>query len=276
MFLTDTDSTSLQFIVVSSVRSTFIEEQVRNILFEIFSKNEIRERFDKSDKFWEQFGVCEPQNQKVLGLYEVESIDDPYLVTLAVNPKEYFEYFKSENVNKKHKGIKKGAAGMEYENYAERIKLLFDFDSFKKPTKDCKPVVRISVKKGEMTTHRIVKCKFSQLNDKRFYFTNAIISLPFGHLALSELDEFKKNKGQRIEDCFLQCKDELLELEKKALKKCPRLNFLDNILLQSFKVVDKENLNDYLYNTSGQSVLDFILEQGWTNTPTTESSKEMC
>ena len=49
--LTDTDSNSLQFIVVSSVSSIFTEEQVRNILFEIFSKHEIRERFDKSDKF---------------------------------------------------------------------------------------------------------------------------------------------------------------------------------------------------------------------------------
>ena len=267
--LTDTDSTSLQFIVVSSVSSTFIDEQVRNILFEIFSKNEIRERFDKSDKFL-------PENQKVLGLYEVESIDDPCLVTLAVNPKEYFEYFKSENVNKKHKGIKKGSAGMEYENYAERIKPLHDFDSFKKPKDDKKPVVRISVKKGEMTTHRIVKSKFSQLNDKKFYFPNAIISLPFGHSALKELDEFKRNKGQKIEDYFLQCRNDLLELEKKALKKCPRLNFLDNILVQPFKVVDKRNLNEYLYNTSGQSVLDFILEQGWKDTPTTESLKEMC
>ena len=50
--LTDIDSTSLQFIIVSSIRSTFTEKQVRNILFEIFSKTKIRERFDKSDKFW--------------------------------------------------------------------------------------------------------------------------------------------------------------------------------------------------------------------------------
>ena len=105
-------------------------------------------------------------------------------------------------------------------------------------------LVRISVKKGEMTTHKIVKSKFSQLNDKRFYFPNAVISLPFGHSALN--DEFKKNKGQKIEDYFLQNRDDLLDLEKKALKKSPRLNFLDNILTQSFKVVDKENLNIYI------------------------------
>ena len=216
--LTDTDSTCIQFIVVSNIKSIFTEDQVKNILFEIFSENEIRNRFDTSDKFWEQFGVCKPENQKVLGLYEVESINDPCLVTLAVNPREYFEYFKSENINKKHKGIKKGSSGMDYENYAERIKPLYNFDSFKKPKTDSTPMVKISVKKGEMTTRKIVKSKFSQLNDKRFYFPNAIILLPFGHSALKELDDLKKNKGQRIEDYFLQDRYKILEMEKKLLK----------------------------------------------------------
>ena len=158
---------------MSNIQSTFTEEEVRNILFETFSKNEIKKRLDKSDRFWELFNVCIPENQKVLSLYEVECINDPCLVTLAVNPKEYYEYFKSENINKKHKGDKKGSSGMEYENYAERIKPLYEFDSFKKSKKDMKKVVRISVKKGEMTSHQIVKSKFSQLNDKRFYFPNS-------------------------------------------------------------------------------------------------------
>ena len=74
----------------------------------------------------------------MLGLYEVESINDQCLVTLAVNPKEYFEYFKSHNVNKKHKGIKKGSAVMEYSNYAARIKALFNFDSYAKPKNEKK------------------------------------------------------------------------------------------------------------------------------------------
>ena len=200
--LTDTGSTSIQFLVVSSVQSTFTEEHVRNILFEIFSKTEIRNRFDKSDKFWEQFGVCEPKNQKMFSLYEVENINDPCMITLALNPKEYFEYFKSKNINKKHKGVKKGSLGMDFENYAERIKPLFDFKSYKKPKKGTKSVVRISVKKREMTTRQIVKSKFLLLNDKRFYFPNSIISLPFGYLTLKEIDEYKKNKGQRIAKLF--------------------------------------------------------------------------
>ena len=105
--LTNTDSTSIQFVIVSDPSSTYPECDVRDILFEIFFSTEIRERFDKSDEFWRRFGLHCPQNQKVLGLYEIENIKDPCYVTLAVNPKEYFEYFKSDNINKKRKGIKK-------------------------------------------------------------------------------------------------------------------------------------------------------------------------
>ena len=242
--LTDTDSTSLQFIIVSDSSSTYPECDVRDTLFEIFSSVEIQARFNKSDEFWRRFGVHCPQNQKVLGLYEVRHIDNPCYVTLAVNPKEYFEYFKSDNVIKKHKGIKKGTTGMEYENYAERIKPLFDFKSYKKPKADMKEVFCISVKNGEMTTHKITKTKFSQLNDKRFYFPNGILSLPFGHLTLNELDGYKKIKGQIIEKYFWTEKETLLEFEKKALKNCPRLDFLNNILLQvPPKIVNIDLLN---------------------------------
>ena len=105
--LTDTDSTSIQFIIVSDPSSMYPECDVRDILFEIFSKSKISKRFDKSNEFWRQFNVFSPEEQKVLGLYEVENIDDPCYVTLAVNPKEYFEHFKSESCNKKTRGLKK-------------------------------------------------------------------------------------------------------------------------------------------------------------------------
>ena len=145
--LTDTDSPSLQLSIVSDPKSMFPECVVCYILSEIFSRTEIRNRFDKSDEFWKKFNVHMPQNQKVFGLYEVENINDPCFVTLAVNPEEYLEYFKSENVNKKQEGIKKGLVGMDFENFAERIKPLYNFDTYVKPKKDTKTVVRISVKK---------------------------------------------------------------------------------------------------------------------------------
>ena len=267
--LTDTDSISQQFIIVSEPASTYPGCNVRDILFDIFSYTEIRHRFDKFDEFWRRFGVHCPQNQKVFGLYEVEHIDDPSYVTLAINRKEYLEYFKSEKVNKKHKSIKKGIRGMEYENFAERIKPLYDFDSYQPPKAGTKEVVRISVKKGEMTTHKIVKTKFSQLNNKRFYFPSGILSLPFGHLSLTEIDSHKKSKGQRIEKYFWCEKENLLSLEKKALLATPRLNVLNTILLQKPKIVsvdctkfDRNTL--FLYKEQRQkSILDFILCAGW-------------
>ena len=176
--LTDTDSTSIQFIVISDSSSTYRECDVRDIFFEIFSRTEIRERFDKSNEFWKKIDVHVP---------EVENMNDPCYVTLAVNPKEYFEYFESENCNKKHKGIKKGAKGMEYENYAEQIKPIIDFKTYQKPKADIKSVGRISVKKGEITTYLIKKNKFSELNDK---------------LTLKKLMNIKKVKVGKLKNIF--------------------------------------------------------------------------
>ena len=48
--------------------------------------------------------------------------------------------------------------------------------------------------------------------------------------------------------------------------------------MQPFKVVHKDNIETYLYNPNDQSVLDFVLEQGWTkdlkDTPPTEPLME--
>ena len=164
---------------------------------------------------------------------------------------------------------------MDYENYAERIKPLYDFASFKKPKADMKSLIRISVKKGEMTTHKVTKTKFSQLNDERFYFLNAILSLPYGHTALKQ---YLKKAGTEDGELFYEKKRKLLELDRCALKKCSRLKILDGILSQSFKVIHKKDPHMYLYNPTNQSILDFVLDQEWMKdsaaTPTTDNLME--
>ena len=59
---------------------------------------------------------------------------------------------------------------MEYENYAEQIKPIIDFKSYQKPKADRKSVARISVKKGEMTTHLVRKNKFHNIMINDFIF----------------------------------------------------------------------------------------------------------
>ena len=67
-------------------------------------------------------------------------------------------------------------------------------------------MVRFSVKKGDMTTCQIEKNKFSQINDKRFYFPKAIVSLPFGHCALKQLDKYKKKEGAKNRELLFKKK----------------------------------------------------------------------
>ena len=96
-----------------------------------------------------------------------------------------------------------------------------------------------------MVTTSIVKTKFLQLNDKRFYFPYGILSLPFGHPSFKELDEFKNEKGQRIEEYFWEEKEKLLAIEKTVLQNTPRLRLFDKILNQQPKIVDLNQVPDF-------------------------------
>ena len=189
--LTDTDSTSLLFIAIPEASSDFDKSKVRDIIFEVIVKTSIYKRFDSSHPFWDNFKAQRPKTKQKIRLVRTEHIDNPCYVTLAVNPKEYFEFFEDYYTNKKHKGIKKGSRGMEFSNYSNGIKSLVNFDTFEK----------------------------LPANDKRFYFPDSILSLPYGHPSLSEIDNFKRQKGQKIEKYFWEEKDNLLKMEKKALKK---------------------------------------------------------
>ena len=89
--------------------------------------------------------------------------------------------FKDLALNKKHEGIKMRSSGMRFENVVGRIKSLVNFETFEEPPAEYKEVSRLFIVQGEMIKKTVVKTKFSQLNNKRFYFPDGIVSLPFGH-----------------------------------------------------------------------------------------------
>ena len=62
--------------------------------------------------------------KKKLGYYEIENIDNPCILTLSVNPKEYLEILKNQHQNRKHKGIKKGSPGLGFENFFIKNKII--------------------------------------------------------------------------------------------------------------------------------------------------------
>ena len=62
--LTDTDSTSLQFVIISDTSSDIAEPKIRNIIFEVIISTKIYNRFDTSHPFWDNFNARKPKRQK--------------------------------------------------------------------------------------------------------------------------------------------------------------------------------------------------------------------
>ena len=148
--LTETDSTALKFIFLSDPNSDIPKEKFRDIIFEVIVVSEIYKRLDTSHEFWNIFGARKESRRKKVGYYETENISNPYLLTLAVNPKEYLEMLTDLLLNKKHKGIKKGSTEQGFENFSQRIESLVNFETFEKPPLDKKGVLKFSVIQGKM------------------------------------------------------------------------------------------------------------------------------
>ena len=80
--------------------------------------NKSYDRFNSLNEYWEKFDSRKENLWIYLGYFEIDHIDNPCFVTIACNPKEYYEMFEESVVYKKHKGIKKGSPGMDFGNYA--------------------------------------------------------------------------------------------------------------------------------------------------------------
>ena len=91
---------------------------------------------------------------KHLGYFEIEHLNDPCILTIACNPKKYFEMFEGRDINKKHNGIKKGSSSLGFENSSDRIDSLINFDTFQKLRTDFKEVSRLTVSDEEMQKTR--------------------------------------------------------------------------------------------------------------------------
>ena len=231
--LKDTDSICFFFISICKPESNIPDEKFRDVLFEVICENDILHRFDTSHKFWEKFGVRNTSLKKKLGYYAVENIDDPCNITIAVNPKEYFEEFESEKTNRKHNGLRKAALRMEFENYTRRINSVKDIETFGQNLPEKQKQNRFEIKQNEMVLEEIEKSKFVQINDKRYYFSDGIVSLPFSHALLHESNQFKKKK-KKSENWALSTKGKhkLLQMEKFAVENNDRIFLYRSILQQ--------------------------------------------
>ena len=110
-----------------------------------------------------------------------------------MNPKEYFEVFRTREINKKHKGVKKTTPGMNLESFASRIMDIREYHHSEKIPQTIKQR-RFQIKNTTMQMTTVSRTQFGLLNSKRFfYLSDGVVSLPFGHFLLTSIRESKKN-----------------------------------------------------------------------------------
>ena len=79
--LTDTDSTCLKFVFVSSTDNNILDKKFRDIICEVFVASENYNRFDSSKVYCEEFGVRKENLIKCLGYFEIEHIGNRGIAT---------------------------------------------------------------------------------------------------------------------------------------------------------------------------------------------------
>ena len=210
--LTDTNCTSMFFVLICD--SCVSEGKARNIIFDVTLKSKVFDRLDLSADFYEQLNCRNEDLRKRVGLFETESSDKPNVITIALNPKEYYERFIDHSDDKRHKSLKKSIPGMDFDSYSTRLTDLTEYSNefLTKPNK----VEQIEQKviNESMRMKSVSKVQFRQLNDKRFYFSNGIISLPYGHPYLEKLRK-EKHKHRDIHKVIQRKKDDFLRKAKE-------------------------------------------------------------
>ena len=113
-----------------------------------------------------------------------------------------------------------------------------------------------------MTMTNVNKVQFARLNDKR-YFSDRIVSLPFGHPTLNKAREYKKSLP-KIHTVIQKEKNEILKRENEVVNDNERLIILRSILSQpityyNLKTNKRLSVNKFDYTTTR----DYILNSKW-------------
>ena len=87
-----------------------------------------------------------------------------------------------------------------------------------------------------MQKKKVMKSKFSQINDKRFYYVDGITSLPLCQPHLQGLIDIKTKKGQRVKRSFWDEKETLLGIENPSQESNECLFSYHQVLMSETKI----------------------------------------
>ena len=202
--------------------------------------------------------------KKRVDFFEIESIDKPNIITIALNPEEYYERFIDHSDIKKHKGLKKSAPGIDFDSHSNRLSDLAKYSNefLYNPNKvEQIEQKRFEVKNESMQMRSVSKVQIGQLNDKRFYFSNGTISLPYVHPYLQKLRK-EKHKYQDIHKAIQTKKDGFLKKESKVLESISRLNILKQIFTQ-MPILFELDSNTKFISSGWKTTKELIKNGSW-------------
>jgi hypothetical protein len=90
LILTDTDSCSVQFIILAKNGHALNEETSYKWCIEQLITY-LKDKIDLSNEYFEQFNCRDHSTRKQMGLYDFEALQNYINVTLCSIPKEYYE-----------------------------------------------------------------------------------------------------------------------------------------------------------------------------------------
>ena len=107
---------------------------------------------------------------------------------------------------------------MDFDAYCSRLATLGEY--FNKHIKETKKITqkRFQVINDSMQMCTVNKIQFDQLNDQRFYFSNGILSLPYGHLLLNQIRK-GKHRYSKTHEVIQDKKWDFLKQEAEVVKK---------------------------------------------------------
>ena len=181
-----------------------------------------------------------------------------------MNPKEYYERFVDTTDNKKDKGLHKSTPGMDFDSYSARLSDLTEYyTEFLHKKSSVKEIEqkRFQIVDESMQMKSISKVQFGQLNDKRFYFSNGVTSLPYGHPSLEKVRK-QKNKYRSIQKVTETKKDDFLKEEIKVIENNPRLDILNQIFNQVPLIYELKSETNF-FKSGFNTTKDFIKNSCW-------------
>ena len=165
---------------------------------------------------------------------------------------------------------------MDFDSYSARLSDLTEYyGEFLKPDPQKFEQKRFQVINESMQMKSVSKVQFGQLNDKRFYFCDGIVSLPYGHPLLENLRkekhkyrnihtviQRKREKFLNIHTVIQRKKEKFLKEESEVIKKIPRLDIIRQIYSQ-VPLLCELNSDINFISSGWKTTKEYIKNSSW-------------